>query len=94
MSEANERPVLVTTVYRGVFFGYTADSSGETIKLRRARNCLYWPQSQKGFLGLAKYGPLEGSRVGPEADIELRSVTCVAEVTEEAVARWESQPWS
>ena len=89
-----ERAVLVTTSYRGVFFGYATSTSGETIKLRAARNCLYWPSQQKGFLGLAKEGPLQGARVGPPADIELRSITCVAEVTPEAVTRWEAQPWS
>ena len=89
----NARPVLVTTLHRGVFFGYAEDTSGSTVKLSRARNCLYWPESVKGFLGLASVGPLSGSRVGPAADIELRDVTCVAEVTPEAVALWESGPW-
>jgi hypothetical protein len=76
-----------------VFFGYAEDTSGTTVKLSRARNCLYWPEAVKGFLGLASVGPLSGSRVGPAADIELRDVTCVAEVTPEAVALWESGPW-
>ena len=30
---AKSRPVLVTTVHRGVFFGYATDTSGDTIKL-------------------------------------------------------------
>lgn len=94
MAKQKDRPVLVTTEYRGVFFGYASDTSGDTIKLRSARNCIYWPKEQKGFLGLASQGPLDGARVGPPADIELRAITCVAEVTPEAVARWEAQPWS
>ena len=89
-----ERAVLVTTLYRGVFFGYATNTDGETITLRAARNCVYWPAEQKGFLGLAKDGPLIGARVGPPADVQLRGITCVAEVTEEAVQRWEAQPWS
>lgn len=93
-TKLKERAVLVTTSYRGVFFGYATNTEGETVKLRAARNCVYWPAAQKGFLGLAKDGPLNGARVGPPADIELRGVTCVAEVTAEAVARWEAQPWS
>ncbi len=40
-----ERPVLVTTEYRGVFFGYAADTKGDTIILKRARNCIYWPST-------------------------------------------------
>jgi len=89
-----ERPVLVTTAHRGVFFGYATNTDGETIKLRGGRNVVYWPPQQKGFLGLAQTGPVSGARVGPPADIELRAITCVAEVTPEAVARWEAGPWS
>jgi hypothetical protein len=88
-----ERAVLVTTEYRGVFFGYAKDTNGATIKLRAARCCLYWPIEQRGFIGLASDGPKDGSRVGPAADIELRNITCVAEVSDAAVKRWESAPW-
>ena len=89
-----ERPVLVTTEHRGVFFGYATKTDGETIALRRARNVIYWPTQNRGFLGLASEGPLQGSRVGPAADIELRAITCVAAVTDAAVARFEAQPWA
>ena len=91
---AVERAVLVTTSHRGVFFGYATETDGATIKLRAARNCIYWPTENKGFLGLANMGPLKGSRVGPAADIEVRDITCVAEVTPQAVAAWESSPWT
>lgn len=89
-----ERAVLVTTAHRGVFFGYTQDTSGEIIKLRSARNCLYWPTDQKGFLGLAATGPVRGTRIGPAADLELRDITSVAACTPEAVIAWEKAPWS
>lgn len=89
-----ERAVLVTTVHRGVFFGYATDTIGTTIRLRAARNCIYWPTDNKGFLGLAAMGPLKGARIGPAADIELRDITCVAECTAEAVEAWEAAPWS
>lgn len=92
-AEARGRPVLVTTVHRGVFFGYAEDTSGSTIKLYRGRNCIYWPRENHGFLGLAADGPKSGARVGPAADIELRDVTSVAECTEAAAAAWESAPW-
>lgn len=93
MATKNERAVLVTTSHRGVFFGYATETGGTTIKLRAARNCLHWPAGTKGFLGLASDGPGSGSRVGPAADIELRDITCVAEVTKEAAAVWEKAPW-
>lgn len=87
------RPVLVTTAHRGVFFGYAEITDGDTIKLTRGRNCIYWPASNKGFLGLASDGPAKGARVWPAADIELRNITSVSECTEGAVAAWESAPW-
>lgn len=89
-----ERPVLVCTEYRGVFFGYAADTSGDVVKLKRARNCVYWPREQHGFIGLASDGPKPGAKIGPAANIELRKVTCVCEVTPAAVKAWESDLWS
>jgi hypothetical protein len=91
---AAERPVLVCTEHRGVFFGYATSTDGDTIKLRAMRNCIYWPAGQKGFLGLAETGPIQGARIGPPADAELRKITCVVECTPAAVAAWESAPWS
>jgi hypothetical protein len=91
---AGARPVLVTTAHRGVFFGYANDIDGETITLERARLCVYWSSDVRGFMGLASSGPTKSCRVGPPANITLRSVTSVAEVTPEAVARWEEAPWS
>ena len=89
-----ERAVLVTTEYRGVFFGYATATDGETIQLRRARNCIYWPTSQKGFLGLAVDGPHTAARVGPAADLTLRNITSVAECSPVAVSAWEGAPWA
>jgi len=89
-----ERYVLVTTAHRGVFAGFAAKTDGETIKLRAARLCLYWSSDVKGFMGLAASGPSKGCRIGPPADIELRSITAVAEVTDAARAAWEAAPWS
>ena len=92
---AAERHVLVTTAHRGVFAGYvTGPTDGTTLKLRAARCCIYWPREQKGFLGLAATGPLQGARIGPPANIDLRDITCVAECTAEATRAWEAAPWS
>lgn len=85
------RPVLVTTEFRGVFFGYATDTSGDTITLNNARNCIYWPAGNGGFGGLASEGPAKGSRIGAKvARIELRKITAVAEVTPVAVDAWEA----
>ena len=89
-----EIPVVVTTEHRGVFFGYTADTSGDVIHLRAARNCIYWSAAVRGFMGLAATGPDKHSKVGPAADIEVRKITSVVKCTPEAVTAWEAAPWS
>lgn len=93
-NRSKEVAVLVTTAHKGVFFGYTNDYSGKSIDLRAARNCVYWPTEQKGFLGLASDGPVKGSRIGPAADLLLHDITSVAKVTEAAEKAWLSAPWS
>lgn len=88
------RPVIVTTAHRGVFFGYAKDIDGEVIALKKARLCVYWSSDVKGFMGLAAGGPTKSCRVGPAADIKLRNITAVLDVTPAAVKAWESGPWS
>lgn len=88
-----QRPVIVTTAHRGVFFGMAGDTDGETISLTGARSCLYWSADVKGFMGLAANGPSKSCRVGPAADITLRNITAVLEVTPEAAKAWEAAPW-
>jgi len=91
MSTKPERAVLVTTEFRGVFFGYAADTSGDVITLSNARNCIYWPSANGGFVGLASEGPAEGARIGARVEkLELRKVTSVAEVSEAAAKAWEA----
>lgn len=93
MTDKTERAVVVTTAHRGVFFGYAKDTSGDTIKLRAGRNCIYWSAAVRGFAGLAATGPDKESRVGPAADMEIRAITAVLEATPDAIAAWERGPW-
>jgi hypothetical protein len=90
---SKERPVLITTEFKGVFFGYAINTDGDTVKLKRARNCIYWPTQNKGFMGLASDGPHKDAKIGPPADIELRKVTSVVEVTEKAEKLWNEFKW-
>ena len=91
----SERPVVVCTQYRGVFFGYATDTAGDRVTLKRARMCLYWSKAMRGVLGLASEGPNSECRIGNPVDsIELRGVTAVIECTEQAAAKWEASPWS
>ena len=90
-----ERPVVVCTDNRGVFFGYATETRGDPIILKRARMCIYWSAATKGVMGLASDGPAPGSKVGAAVpEIELRQITCVIEMAPAAVAKWESAPWA
>jgi hypothetical protein len=44
-------------------------------------------------MGLASDGPGTACRIGPPADIELRNITAVVEVTAAAAKKWEAAPW-
>lgn len=89
--QTKARPVVVTTEYRGVFFGYAEDTSGDIITLSNARNCIYWSAATGVFMGLAATGPANGSRIGAKVDrIELRKITSVIEVQPAAVEAWEA----
>lgn len=83
-----KRAVIVTTAHRGVFFGYATDTEGETISLAKSRLCLYWSKDMGGFMGLASIGPSRECKIGTPANITLRSITSVIEVTKEAEAKW------
>jgi hypothetical protein len=90
MTESTRRPVIVTTEFKGVFFGFATDTSGDTIKLSGARCAMYWADG--GWMKLAQAGPGKDDRISATADIDVRKVTAVAECTEEATAKWLSAP--
>ena len=86
------RPVLVTTEFRGVFFGYVKNDKNlpEEITLTNARNCIYWSASCNGFLGLASEGVKSGCKIGAKVDeVKLYKITSVTPVTEKAAKTWE-----
>ena len=98
----DEQAVVISTAHRGVFFGYATVSAidawerdtNASIKLRRARMCLVWPTTQRGYPGLVADGPHEGARVSPPASsLTFANVASVGDATPLSVARWESAPW-
>lgn len=96
-SKSTETAVLVTTAHKGVFFGYLNGpvTDAVSVRIERARMCVYWSANCKGVLGLAATGPLNGCRVSPAVPaITLRDVTSVFEVSDEAAKKWEEQPWN
>ena len=91
------RNVVVTTDKdrRGVFGGELLEHSGDTVKLKNARMAVYWSADVHGVLGLAATGPTKTCRISPAIPmIELNGVTAVMDMTDEAAAAWEKQPWS
>ena len=66
-----EKYVLVTTEHRGVFAGYATDTDGETIKLRQARNCVYWSAAVKGFSAWRRLARMQTARSD-----RLRTLSC------------------
>jgi hypothetical protein len=83
-----ERPVIVTTEHRGVFFGYAQDTTGPTINLRGARMAIRFGTT-RGLMELAETGPTPNSKISARADMEARKITAVFEVAPEAVEKWE-----
>lgn len=89
MATKKERPVIVTTEHRGVFFGYATDTTGDRFALKRARMAIYWGTT-KGLMQLAETGPTKTSKISARADLDVRKVTAVFEVTSEATKAWEA----
>lgn len=91
-SKSSTKPVLVTTEFRGVFFGYIKDDKNlpEQVTLTGVRNCIYWSNCG-GFLGLAATGPNKDCRVGDRVpELTLYKITSVTPVEDAAEKAWES----
>jgi len=85
---------IITTEYRGVFFGYVPDDQelADIMTLHTARNVIYWPSKQGGFMGLAR-GPEDGARIGAMVEtITLTKVTSMMPVSKEAAEKWDRYP--
>ncbi len=92
--ENKDKAFVVTTLHRGVFFGYGEITDDKTIKLRNVRMCVSWPVENHGMVGLAANGPAKGSRISPAApSVILQDVTAVFEASPEAIKNWESEIW-
>ena len=94
---SKQQPVVVTTEFKGVFFGYVDAKQKldvDTIRIEKARMCVYWSTDVRGALGLAATGPTTGCKVGPAVPaITLKKVTSIMEVSPEAAEKWEGGPW-
>lgn len=89
-TKPSQRPVIVCTEHKGVFFGYADDTSGDRIQLARARMAIYFGTT-RGVMELAETGPTSSSKISARADIEVRKITAVMDVTPAAVTKWEEK---
>lgn len=90
------KKVLVTTEFRGVFYGEILDDKNlpDEITLKNARNCIYWSSDCGGFLGLASQGPTKSCRIGLQVtELTLYKITSITPVSDEAAKAWESSIW-
>lgn len=92
----NTKEIMVVVVTNGnaIYCGWTAEPEAEVMRLRAARQAVYYSAETHGLLGLAANGPAKGSRIGPPADIPaLRNISQVIECSPEAVKTWEDAQW-
>lgn len=91
MATKKSKPVLVTTEFRGVFFGHLKSQKGrEELTLTGARNCIYWASDCNGFMGLAATGPTHGCKIGARVpEITIYKITSITPVEPAAVDAWE-----
>lgn len=92
-----KKAVVVTTEFRGVFFGYLEDDSDAPNKIRLSdgRLCIYWSPETHGVLGLAAAGPNKDCRIGAKVpEITIWKISGIFQCTPEAAAAWELEPWS
>lgn len=93
MDYTKEQALLVTTEWRGVFFGYGVPTKERHIELRDCRMCIYWPESVQGLPGLTS-GNLKGCRISSPAPLVLlHGVTAVWTVTKDTEREWQKKHW-
>jgi hypothetical protein len=88
-----KKPVVVTTLHKGVFFGYAENIGPDSMHIEKCRNAVFWSEDVKGVVGLASNGPSEKCRIGPAADAVIYSITSVFFCTPKATEAWEAEPW-
>lgn len=91
------KPVVITTEARGVFFGYLPDGQTKLpaeVELENVRMCVYWSTDVKGVLGLASNGPTKDCRITNRVPkVTLYKVTAVLDCSPQAQESWEKDIW-
>lgn len=84
------RHVIITTQYRGVYYGELVDQTGRECTLANARMAIRWG-TKDGVDQLASTGPTKASKIGAKVSkVWLCGITSVVDCTPAAVAAWEA----
>ena len=85
------KPVLITTLHRGVFAGLIEDDqdiNAKSMPLKKAKMAIRWGTT-RGVMQLANTGPTPDSKISLPADIPaLHDITAVFLITNEAWEAW------
>lgn len=82
------RQVIVTTSFRGVYYGTLSGSDATECVLENARMVIRWGTTD-GVDQLAATGPTRDSKLGAVAPrVFIVGVTSIVDCTEAAVAEW------
>lgn len=85
-----KRCVIVTTSFRGVYFGELVEQTGNECILENARMAIYWGTT-RGVDQLAQSGPTSTSKTGALAPrVWLTGLTSVVDCTPEASEAWKA----
>ena len=83
-----KRQVIITTEYRGVYYGTLVEQTERTCILEGARMVIRWGTTE-GVDQLAATGPTEKSKLGAvAARVWLCGITSVVDCTPEAEKAW------
>lgn len=83
-----KRNVIITTSFRGVYYGELVEHTGQTCILENARMAIRWGTTN-GVDQLAKTGPTRESKLGDIAPrVWLCGLTSVVDCAPEAVQAW------
>jgi hypothetical protein len=90
-TELKDKKVIVTTSFRGVYYGRLVKVRGNECYLADARMCIYWGTTN-GVDELAATGPTAKSKIGAQVPlVRLYGLTSIALVTGDAEAAWDKR---
>lgn len=88
-------PVMVTTSYRGVFFGYAdpVQAGEKVVRMERAQMCVSWSVAMKGVMGLAAI--VSPARVGRTESVKGPLKLCGAGALHGTTvpSKWKGDRW-